>query len=188
MGPSSAQYNPETQDKKGVLFLVAGLIAGAAVILFLLSFHIVYYDGELAVFPKQGLTFADTVVDVDQVIEQYNNRSFAERLRGEGVNGYLINKLESKRFISNETSQPSFPMNVDRPSPTSPPPPKVTMAEYNRVTEGMSYGDVVRVVGVRGNELSSSEFAGFRSVMYQWTNSDGSGMTAMFQDETLVTK
>jgi hypothetical protein len=165
-----------------------GLIAVAALLLFLLSFHIVSYDGRLAVFPKQGLTFADTVVDVDQVIAQYNTRSLVERLRGEGVNEYLINKLENKGFISTESRVPSFSEPDGLTSPTSPPPPKVTMAEYNRVIEGMSYDKVVQVVGARGVELSSSDFAGFRSVMYQWTNSDGSGMTAMFQNEVLLSK
>jgi hypothetical protein len=64
----------------------------------------------------------------------------------------------------------------------------VTAAEYRRIQEGMSYSDVVRVIGSHGQELSSSEVAGYITIMYSWENPDGSNMNAMSQNGELVTK
>jgi hypothetical protein len=37
-------------------------------------------------------------------------------------------------------------------------------------------------------ELSRSDIGGATTIMYSWTNLDGSRMTAMFQNDALVTK
>jgi hypothetical protein len=67
-------------------------------------------------------------------------------------------------------------------------PPIVTLSEYNAIVEGMSYGDVARAIGDTGEELSRSEIMGTTTVMYQWKNSNGSNMNAMFQDGRLVSR
>jgi hypothetical protein len=72
--------------------------------------------------------------------------------------------------------------------PAGPRPPVVKRDHFNRITEGMSYADVERIIGVPGEELSRSSLAGTTTVMYQWTNSNGTGMNAMFQGGKLVTK
>ena len=68
------------------------------------------------------------------------------------------------------------------------PAPVVTRAEYNRIQEGTTYVQVREVIGAAGEELSRSDLAGFTTVMYSWTNSNGSNMNAMFQNDALINK
>lgn len=67
-------------------------------------------------------------------------------------------------------------------------PPVVTLAEYERIREGMSYDEVTAVIGASGTELSRSDLAGYTTVMYSWSNPGGSNMNAMFQNGRLVNK
>ena len=59
----------------------------------------------------------------------------------------------------------------------------------------MSCKRVVEIIGVDGEELSSSRTEGVpgvmesvTTVMYSWVNRDGSNMNAMFQNDKLVQK
>jgi len=67
-------------------------------------------------------------------------------------------------------------------------PPIVTLTQYERIREGMTYAEVTAVIGTAGQELSRSDLAGYTTVMYSWTNSNGSNMNAMFQNGKLVNK
>ena len=65
----------------------------------------------------------------------------------------------------------------------------VTMANYNRLKTGMTYAQVVQILGKEGTELSRNEMAGYETVMYQWEgDSWGSNMNAMFQNGKLIQK
>lgn len=66
--------------------------------------------------------------------------------------------------------------------------PVVTASEYAQITDGMTYEDVVGVIGDPGEELSRSEMSGYVTVMYSWTNAGGSNMNAMFQNNQLINK
>lgn len=66
---------------------------------------------------------------------------------------------------------------------------KVTMANYNRLRTGMTYEQVVAILGKEGTELSSNDIAGYQTVMYQWEGeSFASNMNAMFQNGKLMQK
>jgi predicted RNA-binding Zn-ribbon protein involved in translation (DUF1610 family) len=67
-------------------------------------------------------------------------------------------------------------------------PPVVTIAEYERIQEGMTYDQVSAIIGEAGEEISRSDIAGYRTVMYAWKNSNGSNMNAMLQNGRLITK
>ena len=68
-------------------------------------------------------------------------------------------------------------------------PPAVTLDEYNRVQNGMTYTEANNIIGEKGKEMSRTEIPGTPlTVMYGWQNSDGSNMNAMFQDDKLITK
>ena len=64
----------------------------------------------------------------------------------------------------------------------------VTLSEYSGIQTGMSYSAVTRLIGEPGEEMSRNELAGIVTVMYGWSNWDGSNMNAMFQNDALVQK
>jgi len=66
--------------------------------------------------------------------------------------------------------------------------PALTMDGYNRVKNGMTFDQVVAIVGKPSQELSRNEMAGTETVMYQWDGSIGANMNAMFQNGKPVQK
>lgn len=65
---------------------------------------------------------------------------------------------------------------------------RVTMDEFNQIQSGMSYQQTVNIIGFDGTEMSRSELFGIVTVMYSWSNSNGSNMNAMFQNDQLISK
>ena len=68
------------------------------------------------------------------------------------------------------------------------PPPNVTRAEYEAVQPGMLYGQVIRVIGAEGEEMSVTEVAGRRTKTYVWKNSLTAMMTGVFVDGEMISK
>jgi hypothetical protein len=73
--------------------------------------------------------------------------------------------------------------------------PVVTMSEYQKVTNGMSYSQVALIIGEPGEEASRSNIEvvpgvteSIETVSYQWINPNGSHMNAIFQNDRLITK
>jgi hypothetical protein len=66
--------------------------------------------------------------------------------------------------------------------------PIVTLAAFQDIRAGMSLGMVRTIIGLDGVVVSRSDLAGHTTIMYSWTNSNGSNMNAMFRDDALVTK
>jgi hypothetical protein len=65
----------------------------------------------------------------------------------------------------------------------------VTKANFDRIETGMSYPEVVSILGKSGEELSRVELAGIVTVMYSWKKPLSVGnMNAMFQNGKLVSK
>lgn len=63
-----------------------------------------------------------------------------------------------------------------------------TLAKYLRLEDGMSYEEVVGICNRRGTEMSRSNIAGIRTVMYSWSNPDVSNMNVTFQNGGLIMK
>lgn len=80
------------------------------------------------------------------------------------------------------------PFNASLPQSPLAPAPVVTGVKYERIQEGMTYDQVLAIIGSAGEELSRSDIAGYTTVMYSWKNSNGSNMNAMFQNGKLVNK
>lgn len=83
----------------------------------------------------------------------------------------------------------AFWIIANRPSPV------VTLDEYSRLQEGMTYEQAVTIIGAQGVEQASSTTAGvpgylptLRTRMYGWVNRDGSNMNATFQNGTMIGK
>ena len=65
----------------------------------------------------------------------------------------------------------------------------ITMAKYDRIKTGMSYKEVVEILGKEGKELSNNEVGGIKTVVYQWeAEGAGSNMNATFQKDKLLSK
>jgi hypothetical protein len=71
----------------------------------------------------------------------------------------------------------------------------VTYDEYEKIKDGISYSQVVQIIGAQGEELSRNKIEGIpgvmesiETVMYQWVNSSGGNMNAMFQNDKLIQK
>lgn len=65
----------------------------------------------------------------------------------------------------------------------------VTMANFSKLSTGMTYEQVVEILGEHGEEISSNEIAGIRTVMYMWEGgSMGANMNAMFQNDKMMQK
>lgn len=67
----------------------------------------------------------------------------------------------------------------------------VTLANFNSLRSGMSYQQVVNILGKPGTLVSESNLAGYNTVMYSWQSprgATGANMNAMFQNGRLVQK
>ena len=71
----------------------------------------------------------------------------------------------------------------------------ITKAAYDRIDTGMSYSEVVGIIGTSGEEQSRNKIdavpgvmESVETIMYSWQNSDGSNMNAMFQNDKLIQK
>lgn len=68
---------------------------------------------------------------------------------------------------------------------------KATLAKFNQIQTGMTYAQVVRIIGGEGTEISRVEIPGAgRTVMYAWDGKGtiGANMSATFQDGRLMSK
>lgn len=63
----------------------------------------------------------------------------------------------------------------------------ITLEKYNQAQEGMSYKQVVAILG-EGQILSQSEILGMDTTMYAWINKDGSNANLTFQGDVLQLK
>lgn len=66
----------------------------------------------------------------------------------------------------------------------------VNMENYSKIQTGMSYEEVVAILGKQGEEMSSNDIGGYRTIMYKWDGDTGFGanMNAMFQNGKLIQK
>jgi hypothetical protein len=66
--------------------------------------------------------------------------------------------------------------------------PKMNAVNYAKIQMGMSYDDVVAIVGNPTEELSRTEMAGTSAVVFMWRSGFIGNATIMFQDGKAVTK
>ena len=66
----------------------------------------------------------------------------------------------------------------------------VNMQNYTTLQTGMTYEEVVSILGKQGEEMSSTDMGGYKTIMYKWNGDSGFGanMNAMFQNGKLVSK
>ncbi len=64
------------------------------------------------------------------------------------------------------------------------------MENYNKLQTGMTYEQVVSILGEEGKEMSSNDIAGYRNVMQMWKAGGFTvgNMNTMFQNGALIQK
>jgi len=65
---------------------------------------------------------------------------------------------------------------------------KSTRAEFGRISEGITYEQVVSIMGTSGELLISNEIDGIKTLTYSWKNVHGSNINAIFQNGKLIQK
>ena len=66
----------------------------------------------------------------------------------------------------------------------------ITLEKYNRCKTGMSYEEIVKIIGVDGEPLAETEIMGINSSAYTWYANDitGANATMYFTDNKLTSK
>lgn len=66
---------------------------------------------------------------------------------------------------------------------------RVSMDHYNRIENGMSYNDVVKIIGFDGELFSESQFDDIITSLYYWYNEDGvTNISVIVQNDEVVSK
>lgn len=72
---------------------------------------------------------------------------------------------------------------------TTAPAAGVTLAQYEQLTDGITYDAAVAILGEPSQELSRTSVGGITTVMYMWNGAaPASNMNAMFQDGKMVSR
>ena len=107
------------------------------------------------------------------------------------VLGALFGSSNDKKPTSTTTTTQSEQV-VAEPTETPEPTKKstgVTMEQFTSLKTGMSYEEVVTILGSEGEELSSIDIEGYSTIMYMWNGSSfASNMNATFQNNKLISK
>lgn len=101
--------------------------------------------------------------------------------------------VEEPAATPSETPAPEpNPTPAPTPAPAPVNSPSMTMAEFNAIQNGMSYEQVVQIVGGPGEKMSESGSPGeeYYTVMYMWEGegSLGANANSMFQGGALINK
>ncbi len=98
---------------------------------------------------------------------------------------------------STETTQNEGQKKTEKPGenkPNSTPSDKtsektgVTLANFNKISTGMTYGKVVEILGSNGKVMLEKEISGTKNLVYLWEGERQTNITAMFVDGKLDSK
>ena len=64
----------------------------------------------------------------------------------------------------------------------------VTLDEFSQIREGMTYEEVVAIIGEPGTEHARERRARITKSLYSWSNRDASRMIALFENDSLTLK
>lgn len=64
----------------------------------------------------------------------------------------------------------------------------LTLEKYNQIKNGMSYREVVEIIGAEGTEMSSSEIGKYKTASYKWEGDNYQFIFGTFQNDKLLSK
>lgn len=66
--------------------------------------------------------------------------------------------------------------------------PHLNVLNFAKLTNGMKYSEVVKILGSEGENIGESDLPDLKTVMYQWKNDSGAFVKIVFQNDKLVDK
>ncbi len=104
----------------------------------------------------------------------------------------LLGALLRLRVQPAPAPQPQTPVVVPVPAPTAttstPSPGTLTLANFERVQEGMDLAAVKALLGPNGQAIAETEVAGSKAQVFSWKNPDGSNAIVEFRDGKVTAK
>ena len=97
-----------------------------------------------------------------------------------------LNELNN-RGSSTPVSTP-VAANTTSSTPSSSSKSALSLDKYNQIKNGMSYKQVVEILGVEGTEISSSEIGKYKTVSYKWEGENFQFIYGTFQNDKLLSK
>lgn len=149
---------------KGGFFRAFGITSGfmAAVAVVIVGLPILACGGCLGL----ALIFGPSQEDLERM-----------RVEREAREATLVEKVEGDTAVASDVKPTAKPSS-----------PSMSKATYASVREGMTYDQVIAIVGPPAQELSSNEIGGFRTVMYQWDAGFMANANMTFQNGKLISK
>lgn len=147
--------------------------------------------GKWALYGFGGLVALIVVIAIATGGGSEETKSEVEKVE-EKVETVPVNKEESKdeEVAVEEEEEVETAEETDQEVKETKDTTGVTMENFNKLETGMSYEEVVSILGSEGEILSESEIAGSKATMYTWDGDSGWGanMNVMIQDGELVSK
>ena len=89
----------------------------------------------------------------------------------------------------NTSSTPkSTPASADEDKPASTGGRELTMAKYDQIKKGMTYSEVVEILGGEGEELTSSAVGKYKVSSYTWSGENLEMIAIVFENDKVSSK
>lgn len=99
-----------------------------------------------------------------------------------------MDELSKKSNSSPASSSPSSSSDNSESTSSDTKSSTLTLEKYNKIKNGMSYKEVVDIVGSEGTETSNSEIGKYKTVVYKWDGEGFSYLIATFQNDKMSFK
>ena len=108
----------------------------------------------------------------------------------EGTDVMPVEDLLNLFGIGQEASAPTLPESTATLAPTpTPNSSKCSLEEYNQIEIGMSYDEVIDIIGSEGGEMSTATIAGNTATVYQWDGDKKcSNVVIEFMNDAVISK
>ncbi len=101
--------------------------------------------------------------------------------------GLMLNVLDPPPANQPATNQPAIATQQKAQATPTRTRPSATIEGFNRLAAGMSYAEVLAIIGEPTEEMSRSTIGDDEAVLYRWANGIGS-VTVLFHNGRLATK
>jgi hypothetical protein len=105
-----------------------------------------------------------------------------------GIDGWSLNKVAVQYHITetdvSTIAAAGFKRRWTVRAPTSP----IRRDDYEAIADGMSYVEVLNVLGRPGEDVGRSNVGGIVTTTYKWSNPEVASVTTIFQNGRLLSK